>query len=82
MCYHSVIVKVSALYAVTNISELNKFSLILFSFGSIPLTVLIKKDSQASDNNRIDCKILYPITGLKTFNSKLPLAPAKAIVVS
>ena len=50
--------------------------------GSIPSTVLVLNESQPSDKRRIDCKILYAITGLYTFNSKLPEAPAKVMVVS
>ena len=36
--------------------------------GSIPSTALVLNESQPSDKRRIDCKILYAITGLYTFN--------------
>ena len=51
-------------------------------FGCIPSTAFSANDFEESANNFIDSKILWAITGLKTFNSKFPLAPAMVIVTS
>ena len=45
-------------------------------FAFIPTAQLSAKEKQASPISRADCKTFAAITGLKTFNSKCPLAPA------
>ena len=52
------------------------------SFALMPATHLSPKLRQPSLRSRMDCKRLNIITGLYTFSSKFPEAPAKVIATS
>jgi len=54
----------------SNIKELSKCSFILFLLALIPLTQYSAKFFVLSANKSIDCKMLWAINGLNTFNSK------------
>ena len=55
--------------AVTNIKEFSKSDLIFFVLAFIPLTQNFAKFFELSAIKSIDCKILWAINGLNTFNS-------------